>query len=308
MKKILGSLLILFFALLNNASSQYIHFDSVRIDKSTSPPKALIVMRTGPYYFDRIVQTSLNDLDNTQVFKIYFKRLYCNETLNILFFDTLHQFNAVFPFAVKLYGILDTSSLCPNFPANPVYVDSFYRSAAQISVLPVIFSYFNIKNIQDKSILNWGVSEETNIKSYTVQRANDFSNFEDIETIYTNNSKEYKWLDTKPLVGLNYYRIKLLSNDGKAIYSSIQKIIISNLISEINVYPNPAKDVVNIFSNDIINEIKIFNQLGQLQMSKQVNQKSITLDTHSLASGIYSLQITNSVSGKIETQKLIINK
>ncbi|MFA4852601.1 MAG: choice-of-anchor J domain-containing protein, partial [Bacteroidales bacterium] len=59
----------------------------------------------------------------------------------------------------------------------------------------------------------------------------------------------------------------------------------------INVYPNPAKDVLNIYSSAKIGWIKLLNVYGQLILSNEVNSVNFTVNTSNLADGIYYLQI-----------------
>lgn len=75
-------------------------------------------------------------------------------------------------------------------------------------------------------------------------------------------------------------------------------------IDEISIYPNPAKDKIQI-SNivGISAEIRIFNVLGkQVFHQKKINQKTINIST--FKSGIYLVKIA--IDEKSKTQKLVI--
>lgn len=74
--------------------------------------------------------------------------------------------------------------------------------------------------------------------------------------------------------------------------------------SNINVYPNPANDFVNVESSVNINEVKIFNNLGQIVYSQNVDNNFVRINTEKFTTGIYHIQI-NSQDG-IKTQKLVI--
>lgn len=65
----------------------------------------------------------------------------------------------------------------------------------------------------------------------------------------------------------------------------------------IQLYPNPAKENINITSNvENIKEIKIYNLLGALMYSARVNEKTSTITIKNLPSGIYyaKLELENS--------------
>lgn len=89
-----------------------------------------------------------------------------------------------------------------------------------------------------------------------------------------------------------------------------------SMISGITIYPNPAKDNFNIkfpATTKGLNTIKVVDMFGKtlLQKSTIGGTQTISLSFGegwggALAKGIYTVQITNSVTGKTETQKLII--
>ena len=52
-------------------------------------------------------------------------------------------------------------------------------------------------------------------------------------------------------------------------------------------YPNPAKDVINLSAAKNINNIAIYNLLGQEVLSQELNSKTATLNVASFAKGVY---------------------
>jgi len=75
--------------------------------------------------------------------------------------------------------------------------------------------------------------------------------------------------------------------------------------SSFTLYPNPAKDVINIKSNaqDEVSTVQVFNLLGKEVIQSEIKNNS--LDVSSLSNGIYMLKI-NSVKGNSITKKIII--
>ena len=66
------------------------------------------------------------------------------------------------------------------------------------------------------------------------------------------------------------------------------------------VFPNPAKDKINIkLQNETEGRIIMMNQAGQIVKDIVINGKEITIETDNLASGIYSLKL-----GETENQSL----
>ncbi len=60
----------------------------------------------------------------------------------------------------------------------------------------------------------------------------------------------------------------------------------------IKVYPNPVKDIMNVEAGSGIQQIQLFNVTGQMVINKQVDSKTVTLNTSSLKAGIYMLKVT----------------
>ena len=68
----------------------------------------------------------------------------------------------------------------------------------------------------------------------------------------------------------------------------------------LNVYPNPASDVLNISAQNTINTVEIFNVLGQKVITMQVENTSAEINVSNLNAGIYLIkyEINNSISTK----------
>jgi len=83
---------------------------------------------------------------------------------------------------------------------------------------------------------------------------------------------------------------------------------INEVTSELNaqIFPNPAKDVVNIQANFEIQSLKVVNNVGQVVFDRAVDQMNIQINTSSFGPGMYIVQI-QSVDGTVITKRLTIN-
>lgn len=65
-----------------------------------------------------------------------------------------------------------------------------------------------------------------------------------------------------------------------------------DLSKHINVFPNPADDILQVVSKDIlIEKVELFNLTGQLQIEQNLASKSVLLNTGILETGTYILRI-----------------
>jgi hypothetical protein len=75
--------------------------------------------------------------------------------------------------------------------------------------------------------------------------------------------------------------------------------------SNIRMYPNPTSTVFTIEANDVIDNISLFNVLGQEVLTKTSNSNSVTLDVANLQTGVYVVKST--IGGVISTSRLVKN-
>jgi hypothetical protein len=95
---------------------------------------------------------------------------------------------------------------------------------------------------------------------------------------------------------------------------TISKIFDANLgiedqdITEINLFPNPASEIVNIhFENNNINSIRIINIQGKcISTYSDFSDNNIEISVENFEKGIYLLEL-NTASGQRTVEKLIIN-
>lgn len=172
--------------------------------------------------------------------------------------------------------------------------------------LPVKFG--SIKALKDPGgvKIKWTNYTETNILSYTVERSPDariFTNIGRVNPVLNNgNAADYSSIDSIPLSGNNFYRIKAMETNGNIIYSMIVRINLDKSIPGILVFPNPAQN-----SNAYLQltgipkgiyEIKIFSIGAQLMSRKIISHDGGSLVVPlnapaSLKPGLYWIQVYN---------------
>ena len=73
-----------------------------------------------------------------------------------------------------------------------------------------------------------------------------------------------------------------------------------------NIYPNPAKDFVNIETNFEIRNLKVVNYVGQVVFDRNVDQMGYQINTSAFGPGMYFVQIQTS-EGVVITKRLTVN-
>jgi hypothetical protein len=89
------------------------------------------------------------------------------------------------------------------------------------------------------------------------------------------------------------------------LYFSFQPVATKSLLSSnINMFPNPAQGRVQISGTEALEEISVFNALGQLVLSAQPKSTATQLDVQALPKGMYSVRMT--AGGNSEVRKLML--
>jgi hypothetical protein len=115
--------------------------------------------------------------------------------------------------------------------------------------------------------------------------------------------------------GNGYYDIK--SADGSIVVASggnfgstESKAFSVNLLSndtfetlnDIYVYPNPAKNILNIAvpsGIELVNNVAIYNYLGQIVTQKTIlTQDDLSIDTSNFSNGVYLITVSNGIQSK----------
>ncbi len=79
-----------------------------------------------------------------------------------------------------------------------------------------------------------------------------------------------------------------------------------NVIQSISVYPNPAKDILNISSDEAVASIELYNMLGEKVLGTHCVANDISIDVSSLSNGAYILKI-RTVKGVGEYKVIVKN-
>ncbi len=119
--------------------------------------------------------------------------------------------------------------------------------------LPIELLSFDVQLRGETVAINWSTASETNNDFFTIQRSADGVEFADILTIPgAGNSDQvlsYDTLDTQPLAGRSFYRLKQTDFDGTFSFSSIESVFRNVQVEKFSVFPNPASEYIEIKSD-----------------------------------------------------------
>ncbi|HEX5155160.1 MAG TPA: T9SS type A sorting domain-containing protein [Parafilimonas sp.] len=188
-------------------------------------------------------------------------------------------------------------------------------------VLPVTWLYFNGQPQQNNVLLNWATTNELNAKEFIIERSFNGSDFSGIGTKpATGNSSSihnYAYVDKNAMLlktTMLYYRLQQVDQDGKAIYSHVVTIPVTQVIAkaEVTTYPNPFNQVftmkiITVTPTDKTDHVSLYTMSGTIVYDKKLDYTGSTTilisDLPQLANGIYMLYV--SIGGKMYTVKMV---
>ncbi|MDD5571855.1 MAG: T9SS type A sorting domain-containing protein [Bacteroidales bacterium] len=172
--------------------------------------------------------------------------------------------------------------------------------------MPIDLLYLNAQCGQDSGVVvKWASATEINNDYYTLYKSNDGVNWVVAGKVKgagnSNNVLYYEFTDEKAMLHDTYYKLKQTDFDGKSEEFKIIIIYCKYNHKKITLYPNPAKDIINLsFYNEHHVEkpliVYIYNSSGQMCYkqeffgAKDENLHKINLPA-TLIQGIYFIHV-----------------
>lgn len=179
-----------------------------------------------------------------------------------------------------------------------------FASITATNALPIKLISFDATLTQKNVELIWITETEVNNDYFTIEKSSNLENWEEviqIKSIGNNSTKQYyNTFDKNPFFGISYYRLKQIDFNGEYSYSKIA-VVNYKYLTDISIYPNPVKDVLNIKTSCNDCQIKVYSTVGQLIYSGN----SEKINTDNWTKGIYEVVIFNSI-GEIKHKTGIV--
>ena len=178
---------------------------------------------------------------------------------------------------------------CPSTPA---------MSLTGSGTLPVKLTYLNAQLSNHKTALTWRTESENNNKGFEIQRSSDGKVWDYLGFVNgvgtSTTTKNYQFMDEKPLLGINYYRLKQIDfNDEFALSKVVSVTNSKNLTYQIS--PNPTKGLFVVNAPKVANStplsITVFDLLGRKVLTETTQGNETVLDLSAFSVGTYIVEI-----------------
>lgn len=201
----------------------------------------------------------------------------------------------------------------------PSFSELWLSGTDHVSPLPIVLGKFDAECNNGKVNLTWNTISEVNNDKFIIERSEngvDFSSLGKVQGAGNSNSLlHYKWVDTNPIRGMAYYRLKQVDYNGDNETFTAQSIYCKELVNPFRVYPNPAFDIIHIeFTSNKTNlnsRIELVDISGRIIYTESIKTdqglNTYTLNNIEFNPGIYFIRVHLN-AGEILTEKIVLSK
>jgi hypothetical protein len=159
-------------------------------------------------------------------------------------------------------------------------------------LLPSKLLYFNAHVSGNSVVLSWQVDHPELVNKFVVEKRTENNGWADLnETTATDTRFKYASTDVHASVGYNFYRLKIIDNDGATYYSDIRKIWLSSRTTDLFIYPNPASGKILVTGKLQTGEnIRVTDMSGRVIYEKKIVTRPATVLLPPLPPGVYLVQ------------------
>lgn len=172
---------------------------------------------------------------------------------------------------------------------------NFYLMGGSVP-LDVTLEDIAATNVEKANRIDWVVVQGTNDNYFVLERSVDGKHFDVLDKIPAKTQEAYTYWDNTPLLGTNYYRLKIVAQGGKYQYSQVvsAQVTIGNGHLQIRAYPNPVTKTLQVNAPwGTQATIGIYDLAGRQLQEIKVLTAVTDIDMSSLAPGVYFIKYKN---------------
>jgi hypothetical protein len=168
-------------------------------------------------------------------------------------------------------------------------------------ILPITLLNFSVKKDGEDVIVKWRTAVELNNDYFDIERSSDGREFDQIARIEGSGTSheplDYEYVDTAPLNGMSYYRLRQTDFDGTTEAFDIHSIQNSSLTANnVTIFPNPllGNTLKMVMSQPEEGSVEIMDENGNRVFSEELNDydRELEMNLPDMKMGIYFVNVT----------------
>jgi len=216
-----------------------------------------------------------------------------------------------------------------NYDPGPLFVTSYFircirregcttfiiesENKVKITVLPGDHEFCTGGNINDfdpeitaeimaakEVMIEWTTGPENELYYYYVERSFDAVNFDAVGVVRgtaNDTSNNYHWMDTEPINGRIFYRIKrheLISESN--VYSKLVEVFFVDQDQSFMAHPNPVSNILKVETSQPRvqkTHLSLYNTMGQLLdvIEIEAGETKVEINMNDFSTGLYFIHI-----------------
>lgn len=175
-------------------------------------------------------------------------------------------------------------------------------------VLPLTLISFNAEQVNGMAKLSWTTASEININSFDLEKSEDGISFEKIGQVKATGmgttATNYNFTDNQ-LLNTNYYRIRVVENNGGFSYSKVV-VVKNSKQTKVVIAPNPASSLIMIRGSKPGDYLTVTTASGVIKLNRQISTDDQKINVQDWPAGIYYVKISN--DNAVVVERFIIAK
>jgi hypothetical protein len=176
---------------------------------------------------------------------------------------------------------------------------------------PLALLSFTASRVPAGALLQWSTTEEKSTRRFVIEKSTDAIAFRDIDSLAatgdSNTVSNYLYTDKQLVNGINYYRLKMVGNDGHFKYSPVRSVNDTLSASSVRLYPNPlVTGTLSVVTSVNCRQIRVTDVSGRLVQAIDAHGFFNTLFLGYLAKGVYFVNVLTDSGSTV--QKVLVAK
>jgi hypothetical protein len=170
--------------------------------------------------------------------------------------------------------------------------------------LPVSLIFFRAVIVSENVELKWKLASVDAVKNIVIEKLiND--HWTSLQSINVSGQSDFSWTDVHPISGKNLYRLRMIEKNNLVSYSPLRYVNFKTESDNYVIYPNPARDRINITAARSIERVIISTITGKICVDQKFvsNSHVVNIELPGLPAGIYSIQINDVVKKLVIAEK-----
>lgn len=197
---------------------------------------------------------------------------------------------------------------------------SFNADLCGVVTLPATLVSFKGGKISNDAVgLEWTAVDEKDLNRYEVERSTDGTQFTNIGSVQAKDLQRvtYNYTDAGPAFGNNYYRLKVVDDNGKFVYTNTIAVQFNQTNPGLMAaVPNPAYQQISIRLSGYQKgeyTLRLYNTAGILFETRKINlrdhqQTEVMNRNRNIVPGVYMVTLHDESNNKLSTVRLIFNE